>query len=194
MLQTAQRHSLKEWAVAVKAIDEGRQILLLRKGGIREKEFKIEHEEFLLYPTFEHQKPELVKPAFFEALRATLAPWGGAAPVETPASVTFTHLVQVRDVVEITDPAKLAALSPFHIWTDNYAEQRLHWRPRKPLEVVLVHAFRLEHAVVAPVHPHYYGCKSWVDLDEGIPLGTLSPVISESEFQARAQEIREVLN
>ena len=31
------RIALKEWAVAVKALDRGEQIMLLRKGGIREE-------------------------------------------------------------------------------------------------------------------------------------------------------------
>ncbi len=194
MLQTLTTYALKEWAVAIKALDEGKQVLLLRKGGIREKEFKIEHEEFLLYPTFEHQKAELLKPEYHQDLLETLAPWGGQPPQKAPSSVTFTHLAQVREVIEITGPEKLTALSRHHIWTDNYAEQRLHWRPRKPLEIVLVLAHRLEHPVVAPVHPHYYGCKSWVDLDDGIPLGAMAPVISESEFEARARQIREALN
>ncbi|MSQ28748.1 MAG: DUF1802 family protein [Dehalococcoidia bacterium] len=194
MLQTLTMHSLKEWAVAIKAIDAGRQILLLRKGGIREKEFKIEHEEFLLYPTFEHQKAELLKSEYHAGLRETLEPWGGEPQRETPASVTFTHLAQVRQVIEISDPEKLAALSPYHIWTGDYAEQRLHWRPRKPLEIVLIMAQRLEHPVVAPVHAHYHGCKSWVDLDDGIPTGALAPVISEVEFENLARQIREALN
>ncbi|MEK7215029.1 MAG: DUF1802 family protein, partial [Chloroflexota bacterium] len=137
---------------------------------------------------------ELLKSECRAGLGQTLEPWGGEPPGETPASVTFTLLAQVRQVIEITDPGKLAALSPYHIWTDDYAEQRLHWRPRKPLEVVLIKAHRLEQPVVAPVRAHYYGCKSWVDLDDGIPTGVLTPVISESEFENQAWHIREALN
>ena len=56
-------YGLKEWAVAVEALEAGETILLLRKGGIREGKggFKVEHNSVLLYPTFEHQKPELLK-------------------------------------------------------------------------------------------------------------------------------------
>lgn len=193
MLQTLTKHALKEWAVTIKALDEGKQILLLRKGGIREKEFKIEHEEFMLYPSFEHQKRELIKPEFMPDIQATWAPWGGEAPKEPLTSVTFTHFAKVKHIIEITDPAKVEALSPYYIWTVQYAEKRHYWRPRKPLEVLLVHTFRLERPYVVPVSPYYAGCKSWVDLDEGLPLGSLTPVISEEEFEVRAQEIRKVL-
>ena len=43
--------ALKEWAVTVRALAQGQQILLLRKGGIHEegKDFRVIHPEFLLY-------------------------------------------------------------------------------------------------------------------------------------------------
>lgn len=193
MLQTLLKDALKEWAVTIKALDGGKQVLLLRKGGIREKEFKVEHEEFLLYPSYEHQRSDLLKPEFLGELRETLSPWGGVAPNESPQSVTFTHFARVRDVIEVTDPAKVEALSPYFIWTTDYAEQRLHWRPRKPLEILLVRVYRLEYPVMMPVSPYFAGCKSWVELDSGIPLGRLTAVISEEQFDEAAQRIREVL-
>src|SRR5918997_6750044 len=55
--------ALKEWAVTVRALAEGEQLLTLRKGGIREenKHFEIEHDRFFLYPTFDHQRTDLVR-------------------------------------------------------------------------------------------------------------------------------------
>ena len=66
--------ALKEWAVAVRAISQGDQILILRKGGIHrdDKDFRILHREFLLFPTFEHQEHDLVKPAYHSMLDGTL--------------------------------------------------------------------------------------------------------------------------
>src|SRR3979409_1042674 len=55
--------AFKEWAVTVRALAEGEQLLTLRKGGIREpeKHFKLDHERFFLYPTFDHQRTDLVR-------------------------------------------------------------------------------------------------------------------------------------
>ena len=55
--------AFKEWAVTVRALAEGEQLLTLRKGGIREenKHFEIEHDRFFLYPTFDHQQNDLVR-------------------------------------------------------------------------------------------------------------------------------------
>ncbi len=55
--------AFKEWAVTVRALAEGEQLLTLRKGGIREpdKHFKLDHDRFFLYPTFDHQCSDLVR-------------------------------------------------------------------------------------------------------------------------------------
>jgi hypothetical protein len=46
--------AFKEWAVTVRALAEGEQLVTLRKGGVREpdKDFALEHERFFLFPTF----------------------------------------------------------------------------------------------------------------------------------------------
>ena len=51
--------ALKEWAAVIDAMEHGRQVVALRKGGIREKAFLVEGRTFYLLPTFEHQAPEL---------------------------------------------------------------------------------------------------------------------------------------
>src|SRR6188472_2307864 len=63
--------ALKEWAIICKALEEGKQILLLRKGGIMEyrKGFEVKHNEFLLYPTFEHQSIESIKAEYKEKIK-----------------------------------------------------------------------------------------------------------------------------
>ena len=47
--------AFKEWAVAVDALTNGNQIMLVRKGGISEdsKHFTVIHDKFLLYPTYD---------------------------------------------------------------------------------------------------------------------------------------------
>jgi len=64
--------ALKEWASVIAALESGRQILLLRKGGILEQSnknrFSIIHNEFLFFPTYLHQsRGELKDDLDFEA-------------------------------------------------------------------------------------------------------------------------------
>ncbi len=188
--QIAEKHALKEWAVAIKAIDEGQQIVLLRKGGIREKEFKVEHENFLLYPTYEHQKEDLLKPEYSDSLKETLVEWEGPEGEE----VKLTHWVRVTHVFEVMDTDKVAAISPYFMWTDDYAEKRLHWRPKKPLEILLIRAYRLLEPQPLHIEPHFVGCKSWIDLESPVPMTALTPVLTDEEYEAKVKEITDALS
>ena len=181
--------ALKEWAVTQEALDRGLQVVLLRKGGIREedREFRLKGTMFLIYPTYEHQRRELVKPPFHPLLDEVLA------RPRSPDRVVFTHFAVVEEAVSVTEQERVSALSPCYIWTEDYAQARLRWRPRRPLWVMLVRAYRLERPVEVPYRPEFGGCRSWVDLPEPVALGRLTPVITDDEFQRKAREARRAL-
>ena len=128
------RHALKEWAVAVASLREGTSIATVRKGGIREegREFRMEHRQFLFFPTFEHQKAEQLQPRFREDLARiqAVAPGNGQVRLDTWATVT--------DVIEVTGEHEVRALGDFYVFSEAYALERLQWRPRKPLHVLLL--------------------------------------------------------
>ena len=189
MLPTVCQIAFKEWAVAVRAFERGDQILLLRKGGISEegKNFRVLHPEFLLYPTFEHQKEELLKDRYHDDLREVVA-----EPQDSD-SITLSHWAKVEEVIELTDQEKVDNLSSHHIWTDDYAQKRFHWKPRHPLSIMLLKLYRLEESKKLPYLPYYGGCKSWVELSQEVPLGRLTPVLSDEEFNDKAREIKGAL-
>ena len=189
MLPTVCQVALKEWAVTVRAFDRGEQILLLRKGGIREegKEFRMLHPEFLLYPALEHQKEELLKERYHQDLRQVLS------EPQAEDTVTFSHWASVEEVIELTEQEKVDTLSPHHIWTQNYAQKRLHWKPRHPLSLMLLRLYRLEEPQTMSYLPVYGGCKSWVQLSQDVPLGHLTPVLTEEAFKSRVGEVKEAL-
>ena len=181
--------ALKEWAVTLLSFDRGEQIVLLRKGGISEesKEFHVIHNEFLLYPTFQHQREELLKPAY----RANLCQVG-AHPFD-PNFITFTHWARVEEVIEVTEQRKIDHLDPYHIWTNDYAQQRLHWKPKKSLCVLLLRVFRMDDSQTVPNRSEYDGCKSWVTLESAVSIGKLKPVLSLNIFRRKVAEVRNSL-
>ena len=188
-VMTGTATALKEWAVCERALAAGQTILLLRKGGIREpaKEFRVEHDAFALYPTYEHQRGDLLKPAFGPLLDATLA----EAPA--PGTLHVRLWLAVTDGYELTDAEHLAALSPYHIWTDGYAEERLRWKPRKPLHALLVRAYRLASELMLPYEARYGGCTSWVELAAVPDLAGRTPVLDDAAYADMAAPIRAVL-
>src|SRR6185503_19003729 len=62
--------ALKEWRIVCRALEDGRQVVLLRKGGVLEyrQGFEIKHESFWLYPTLEHQSTEFIQPDYVEKM------------------------------------------------------------------------------------------------------------------------------
>ena len=186
MLPDRRQLALKEWAITVDALAQGNQILLLRKGGIHEdgKDFRVIHPEFLLYPTYEHQREDLLKDDHQPALSRLLE--------ESPRSdsITFTHFARVEELLEVEAQEKVDELSPHHIWTDAYAQSRLHWKPMLPLSIMLLRVYGMEQPVTVPFIPEYGGCKSWVDIIPRIDLGGLTPSLSDEAFQQEVEAIK----
>src|SRR5438034_8244380 len=97
--------AFKEWAVVVDALGRGEQILILRKGGIREQrgEFHVDHNAFWLFPTQYHEAERSI----IASKRPVLNDIAAAAPSDA-VDIQF-HAV-VDTVVHITEPALLSRL------------------------------------------------------------------------------------
>src|SRR3979409_657732 len=143
--------AFKEWAVTVRALAEGEQLVTLRKGGIREphKQVEVEHESFFLYPTFDHQRRDLVRESHQPELRRALEEgvWAEGEPpahaltqdggIHHPDRVRIRAWAEVAGSWTVTDRRAVEELSPFYVWTPDYAEKRLagegpHPPPRPP--------------------------------------------------------------
>ncbi len=197
--------ALKEWAVTVRALAEGEQLVTLRKGGIREenKHFEVEHDRFFLYPTFDHQRNDLVRESHHPELRRALEEgvWPDEEPpprallqdggIAQPDRVRIRSWAEVADHFETDDPRIVDSLSPFHVWTQDYAHKRLRWKPRHPIHVLLLRVYRIPRPVTVRVRDEYHGCRSWVEIDRELPFeGT--PVMADEEFVRAAAEIRAI--
>lgn len=176
--------ALKEWAVAVAALTEGEMILLLRKGGIREPEFAVFQPQFWLYPTYEHQKPQLLK-AKYAKVEAVASGWHPET-VTIPAWATVTHSFQISEAAVVEE------LSPFHIWNEAFVTERLKWKPRLPLSVLLLRVYRLLQPQVIPYRAEYGGCKSWTELQETLTSEAV-PVLSETAYLQQVEDIANVV-
>lgn len=168
--------ALKEWSLALRALADGDQIVLLRKGGIVEETgaFDIVSGEFLLYPTFYHQDPGILKPRFHSRLQQEVT--------ESPAEVTISLYATLSDVIPITDPECLEAISTKHIWTTSYTKDRFYWKSDKPLSLLLLRVFRLHHPSKIRVRREYGGCLSWIELAEPVNVGERSAVLNDEDF------------
>ena len=157
--------AFKEWAVTVRALAEGEQLVTLRKGGIREpgKHFRLDHDRFFLYPTFDHQRPRprpRVPPARSSERALEEGVWADGEPPahalarrrDRPARPrAHPRLGRGRRAWTVTDRRAVDALSPYYVWTPDYAEKRLAWKRRHPLHVVLLRTYRIPRPVTVKV-------------------------------------------
>lgn len=182
--------ALKEWAVSVDALLEGKQIVVMRKGGIAEetRDFRLITDGFCLLPAYEHQKAHLLKPEYAGMLERTLREW---SPEQERIRIRG-YAEAVLDI-EVTDRETLDKLRDLHIWTDEFAEERLKWKRKNPLHVLLLRVYRLEEELSVPTIPAYTGCKSWVQLEDGPQLPSMKPVLTDAEFDAAVQSVKTAL-
>jgi hypothetical protein len=181
----------KEWSFICEALGQGAQTLILRKGGIHEGRggFHFQHDAFWLFPTGFHNQGELLRwtppdPA------ATAVPQD-----EKRERVDIRYFAKLHEVWRLTDWDKVAALAPFHVWTEQTIRDRFAWNEDSSLHVALVRVFRLppESPVWSfPYIPGYGGCRSWVKLqEEGEALEeALSPVMSDAAWDEVAGKVR----
>lgn len=178
--------ALKEWDVVCDALLSGRQIMLLRKGGISESigGFELEHSKFLLFPTFLHQNKAMLKPDSAERVQAH---------AEEPGTIHLAGWAEVADIVKVRDRAQVDALDAEHIWTSPLIDMRFNYKPKNPLYLLIVRAYRLAASTTIVNTPDYAGCKSWVPLAETIDVSGSTPSIDDAAFTQRRESILRIL-
>ncbi|MFM2429673.1 MAG: hypothetical protein RLZZ511_886 [Cyanobacteriota bacterium] len=178
--------ALKEWAIAVDALAAGEMWLLLRKGGLRDRVLTLDWpigQSFLLYPTYEHQRGELLRSPYDQAVSVVASGWH-------PTTVSLGAIAQITDVLPLHDPAQVDALWPHHIWNQKFVADRWQWQPQRPFSVLCLRVWRAATPQLVVHQSHYNGCRSWLDLDQAVTLTALSPAIADAAYHAQVAELR----
>lgn len=180
------RIAFKEWAVVCRALASGRQIVILRKGGIVEVggAFKPDYPEFLLLPTYSHQSPDQVLPEAWVSTEELEAEQPEAGQVK------LSHCATVTECCRVEDLGALRGLRGEHIWSDSVVQERFHrWRDHSVFAMV-VRVARLIQPITLNLTEEYTGCKSWVRLEEEICSDGAHPVLPDGEYARRAAALR----
>lgn len=181
-------HAFKEWAVAVDALEQGKTIMLLRKGGIHERggRFQVAHDQVLLYPTHEHQQPFLLKSEYTEQVTPVTSGWH-------PETIRIGSFARITDILLVSEETIVDALLPFHIWNEQFISDRLKWKPRQPLYILLLRAYKLAQEQMIPYSSTYGGCKSWIDLAQPIAIDESVSVLHDATYNQIVKEIRGII-
>ncbi len=176
----------KEWQVVCDALASGRQSLLLRKGGIHEgrEGFSFAHESFFLFPTRFHALSHQVR----EGTVTTLPEW------QVGDDIRVTHHAAALWAITLTDWTQVAALAPYHIYSEATVRDRFDWQGKGmtsgSIHVAMVRVQELATPWTFPYDASFGGCRSWIQLP--VPPSawaeSATPVISDEalgELQAR---------
>lgn len=176
--------ALKEWAVVVKALEEGEQCVLFRKGGILDPGFSLESPEFLLFPTFEHQTKEYLKENYKNRFDELLAR-------RKADKIAITSSAKVVASWETSDKEKLHRLKKYHVYNDDFIDYRMQWNQDKPMNVLLLRTYKLENPLTLDMMPEYSGCRSWITVNTSATLGRSAS--DDKEFNKLREEIEALI-
>jgi len=209
--------ALKEWAIICKAAEDGKQVLLFRKGGIMEYRngFELKYKNFFLFPTFEHQSLNSIQGEYRDHLekleKQHVKKDQHIESKNNSNNTTNIELfVEITYFNEINDINTLEKLEKFHIWTLDYVKMRFNYNPKKPLYLMLLRTYKLETPIKIYNMPEWSGCKSWIQIDfnNGISKGSMNgaivadfeylksiskPCIDDVKFNTITEEIRSII-
>jgi hypothetical protein len=183
------RVAFKEWAGVCDALVEGRQTLVVRKGGISETAgpggFAPEYPEFWLYPTWVHQAEQ--------GLRTNGAVPASLHRVDREGSVLIRGLVCVDVIGYVKREQTLSSLEEFHIYTGETILRRFHYR-RPGFWALGARVWRCDPGFTLAPSPEQAGCKTWVLLEEPLPTAGLQPVLDDAEWAIARDRLRAILD
>lgn len=179
--------AFKEWEGICRALGDGSQSIILRKGGIHEGRdgFSFGAEEFLLFPTRFHGQADAIRTA---------------APPEKPEwnvgeTVTIQHFARAEWAVTLDDWQKVASLADEHIWTEDTILARYEWEgkgmPTSSIHCALVRIYALATPWSFTYQKRHGGCRSWLELADAPDdiLAGMTPVLNDAAFATVEQRI-----
>jgi len=178
--------ALKEWAIVVDALGRGDQIVVLRSGGVAEKNrhFRIERRDFFLFPTHHHQHRDGVTEQTHPRFDNLPPPLQG-----NPDRVRLEYVASAAGWWKVSSFEDLHQLKGQHIWREETVARRFNSGEGEGLYVLALRVSRLPQPTELPVDAALGGCRSWLDLSADVPTRGARPVLSDGAFARRMAEL-----
>lgn len=178
--------ALKEWAATTCALREGRQIIVLRKGGLLDPAtksseagtFSFEYSNFYLLPTQWHQNPNGITPDardWFAQIRRNQLP-------EDKTALSLQLWARVEQVWNFRAEDEDRLMRAPHIWSRAYLDTRFGYKPEHPLICAALRVYQIPQPHRVPMQPAFGGCRSWIELGENLSLQDARPVLNDEAW------------
>ncbi|MEM1355178.1 MAG: DUF1802 family protein [Planctomycetota bacterium] len=189
--------ALKEWAVVCDLLAEGRCCLLLRKGGVHEHagpgRFELIHDRFLMFPAWEHERLDWIKPDWLPPEVGNSAHEGGEGE---PEWVTFRAWAEVARIWQVPSRSVFDQLEDLHPWAAPQLDMRFNYKPDRPLYLMALRVYRLDEPVSVPNREAFGGCVSWVPLsaEDAVDTSRSKPTMPPERFTSILERVARVLS
>ncbi len=182
--------ALKEWAAVCDLLVDGRCAFVLRKGGVHEDggpgRFKLAHDRFALFPAWEHQRLDWIKPGWAR---------GAVEYDREPQTLDLRGWAEVARIWAVPSREAFDRLDDLHPWLPPQIDMRFNYKPDRPLYVLLLRAYQLETPKTVAMNKDYWGCKSWVPLVEGDCVEAVGrPAMDDAAFAAVGDRVAGALS
>ena len=199
--------ALKEHSYVVRALQQGSQTVLLRKGGLRDRSDAFNNLEtlittrrsFYLFPTEFHASSSLVKPCYHDNLLDDEHPKNNDINRNNECLVvsSFCRLTGHWQSSSEGSRALVSLLDDFHVWNaETFSRTRLSWNEKRLVSLLELQVFNLDTPLTFPSEDAFYGCFSWIDLPLQQPTSSSNsstPALNPETFRARQHALREKL-
>jgi len=175
--------ALKEWAIVTDFLADGQCCLLLRKGGIHEDEgpgrFRLDYDRFLLFPAWEHERLDWIKPAWLPP-KAQLQLADGHLAV--PETLAFRGYGEVAKIWKIPSREAFETLDDLHPWAKAQVDMRFNYKMDQPVYLFAVRAYKLAQPLEVKNDAAFAGCRSWVPMPE-VSVEDATPAMTDAAFE-----------
>ena len=181
---TRLRTALKESEAVVRAMGDGVHFLLLQQvqDATFRGHFPLSDLEFFLIPDPAGRQSASIRPEFRSYAEG---------PSENDGEkVTVRYKAAALEVVMLMRASDLKPLTPFHVWTEEYVQERFRWDPVNPLFVMTCKVYKVDPPLVI-ADP---GRGPWVQIQEQeLPDASYESVIEHNDFLKAAIDIKKAV-
>jgi hypothetical protein len=181
--------AFKDWAAVCDAMGQGRQSVILRKGGLAEGRdgFHFRYPEFFLFPTGYHEQ--------FSKLRHGLTDGLQSADSVRAGQVRIRDFFRLEWHTAVTDWPAARALEAFHPYREEVVRERFDYDANPGLQVAFGRAFRLDRPWTFSDEASFGGCRSWIKLPSPAPdFASMTPALDEVQHATLATKLDAWLN
>lgn len=188
------KYALKEWNTTVEALGKGQVVAVWRKGGIDDKpnikepyeSFKVEQNQFILYPTFTHQGANKIKEDFLYLFDLSSGP-------NKDNQVKIKYWAEIEEVITVETVDQLLNVSSELVNNSEHLVSSWNLYPNHRGKILVLRVYSLSDPILITNSLEYTGCKSWIELKIDIPKSGSRAILPFKEFSRKVRLIKALL-